>query len=40
MTKEMKMMVKIYGAGLWLLLAIRLNLIEILNEFIELICLI
>lgn len=40
MTKELKWMVKGYAVGLWFLVAIKLDLIEILIEFIQLLCLI
>lgn len=40
MTKEMKWTVNAYAICMWLLVAIRIDLIEILKELVELMCLI
>lgn len=40
MTKQFKWMIKAYGAIMWLLVAIRIDLIEILEELWNSLCLI
>lgn len=40
MTKQFEWMIKIYGALLWLLVAIRINIIEFLEELWFSLCLI
>lgn len=40
MKKELKWTLNTYAMCLWLLVAIRINLIEILKELVELMCLI
>jgi len=40
MTKQFKWMIKAYGAAMWLLVAIRIDLIEILEELWNSLCLI